>query len=850
MIQKIIRLSDFPLLNKLLTKGKTVLAHNKKNYYIELDQIKGDQIIHSEEIEADRNSNNRKNVIKLDFDTNKSKYFTVYNGEDGDKGNKGEIGEKGYKGNSFDKRTMLNRAEDALTIVNDDETNDSTAVWSAYRGKLMEDFLRSIAEKIITDEEYQLMFNEEFDEDGRPNDIHQVFIDLEFVTQNDNQSTALVHHDTKSYKTYVKYWTYEDEGEETYYIQLSDGTYQEVLNFNIWDDLYLNPDNDETYYTRKLVITETDPITGEVISSEYQYTPIIKPIWIDLEFTSTREDQKSIIVSNLEGDDDPSDISKETKEEEIIILHRPITSISIDGDDHITIPINSIFTKAINIQPIDYLNSPICIEYDETKIKVFEDGRIMALENNCETIIKIYSQENPEIYANIYVNVITYVDSIRFNTTSIKAFKDYTTTINYTVLPETASNKTIHWSSDDESVAVVDQSGTITLKDVGTTTIYAEATDGSGKVSRIDVIVDTAISDIVFNMIEGEVNPETNETTYTTDILVGIPTQIPVTILPENASNKLLVWESDNDDITVGVAENGINGQIYMTNKTNGTITIYPADGSDVIKHLNIIGKMPVRRITLDKVNATIDLGDTLQLNATITENADNRDIIWTSSNTDLATVTDSGLVRSIAGGDVIITAAAADGSGVKAYCDITCVVLITDITFNEKTIELHVGSTYAFRKGNISEGGNYQIAPTTANVTQLNWYTSDNEIASINNNGEITAYKEGKIKVYAAATDNSGVIASADVIVTVPSSQLLLSDYNLTLNVDQSYTLIATVTPDNTSLQNVEFTSSNPDIATVDANGNITAIRSGETSIFVRTIDTNISDKCDIIVL
>ena len=162
MIQKIIRLSDFPLLNKLLTKGKTILAHNKKNYYIELDQVKGDQIIHSEEIEADRDSGDRKNVIKLDFDNNKSRYFAVYNGEDGDKGNKGEQGEKGYKGNSYDKRTMLNRADDALTIVNDDETNDANAVWSAYRGKLMEDFLRSIAERIITDEEYQLLFNEEY----------------------------------------------------------------------------------------------------------------------------------------------------------------------------------------------------------------------------------------------------------------------------------------------------------------------------------------------------------------------------------------------------------------------------------------------------------------------------------------------------------------------------------------------------------------------------------------------------------------------------------------------------------------------------------------------------------------
>ena len=850
MIQKIIRLSDFPLLNKLLTKGKTILAHNKKNYYIELDQVKGDQIIHSEEISANPEDGERKNVIKLDFDTNKTEYFTVYNGEDGDKGNKGPVGEKGYKGNSFDKQTMLNRADDALVIANDDETNDATVVWSAYRGKIMEEFLRSIAEKIITDEEYQLMFNEEFDEDGRPNDIHQVFIDMEFVTKNNNKATALVHSDTKSYKTYVKYWTYEDDGVQSYYIKTGDGTYQEVLNFDLWNDLFLNPDNNETYYTRQLVITETDPITGEVVSSEYQYTPIIKPIWIDLEFTTTREDQTSNLLANVDGEDDPSDISKEEKEEEIIILHRPITSISIDGNDHITIPINSIFTKGINIQPTNYLNSPICIEYDETKIEVFEDGRIMALENNCETIIKIYSEENPEIYANIYVNVITYVDSIRFNTSSIRAFKDYETTIDYTVLPETATDKSITWTSSNEEIASVDENGKITLNSEGNVTIYAAANDGSGVISRIDVTVDTAVSDIIFNNIEPDINVETGEESYNMEILVGIPTVVPVTVLPETASNKQLVWESDNNNINAGAAENGSDGRIYITNKDNTTIRIYPEDGSDVIKYLNIIGKMPVRNLTLNMLNATIDLGDTLQLEYTITENADNKDIIWTSSNTNIATVSNTGLIRSIAGGNATITATAADGSGVKASCDITCVVLITDIIFNEKTIELHVGSTYAFRKGDITEGGNYQIAPTTANVTQLNWYTSNDEIASINNNGEITAHKEGKIKVYAAATDNSGVIASADVIVTVPSSQLLLSDYNLTLNVDQSYTLIATVTPDNTSIQNVEFTSLDPDIATVDSNGNITTISSGETSIFVRTLDTNISDKCDITVL
>jgi len=837
MIQKIIKLSDFPLLNKLLTKGKTILAYDKKNFYAELGQLKGDQITNVEEIEANRDAGDRANVIRVDFDNSKSKYFVVYNGEDGDKGNKGIVGEQGLKGNSFNKNEMINRVGDGLVIANDDVTNDSTAVWSAYRGKVLYEFLKSIAEKIVTDAEYQLLFNE------------QVFIDMEFTTKTNNQTCAIVHNDNKEYKTYIKYWTYEDEGSEEYYIKVGD-TFTIVNDFDIWDDYFLNPDNNETYYTRKLVITETDPITGDVISSEYQYTEIVKPVWLDLEFTSNIEDQTSNILHSRYGDDDPDDISKEEKEEEIVIIHRPITSITIDGngsslDNPLIIPINSILTKAINIQPSNYLNSPICIEYDDEKIEVFEDGRIMALENNCDTVIKIYSQENPSIYANIYVNVITYVDAIQFNTSVIRAFQGVSTTIDYTVLPETASNKSITWSSSNPEVASVDQNGTITLNQAGhTATIYAEANDGSGVVSRIDVTIDIAVEDILFP--DSKVITDENENeVQALDVLVGIPTVITANVQPEDASNKQLTWTSQNNAISVGSAANNIDGQIFLSSKIEDVISVKAVDGSNVEKQLYIIGKIPVRELTLNMNTATIDLGDTLQLEYTINDNADNKDVIWESSNENILTVNQNGLVRGVSGGNAIITVRALDGSGMSASCNITSVVLITDITFTQKNIELHVGSTYAFIKND-----NYTITPNNANVTQLNWYTSNDSIVSITNDGTITAIKEGKVKVYAAATDNSGIIASADVIVTVPSSELLLSDYNLTLNVDQTYTLVATVIPDNTSLQDVEFTSLDPNIASVDENGNITAISTGTTSIFVKTLDTNISDKCDINVL
>ena len=270
MIQKIIKLSDYPLLSKLINDGKTITAVNKQNFYITLDKIKGKKIVYSKEYEANRDDNQRENTIELGFDTKENVFFKLYNGLDGDKGLVGDKGPQGDQGESFNSRNMEERGAVPLPIVNNDTTDNSQAIWSAYRGKVMEDFLKSIAEIIISDEEYQLLFNEqEEDEFGNKNEYHQIFIDMEFITEHDDQSIALVHTDNKAYKTYVKYWTYENESAISYFknVGTSDNPiYEEVLGFDLWNDLYLNEENTETYYTRKLVVTSVDPISGEVLT--------------------------------------------------------------------------------------------------------------------------------------------------------------------------------------------------------------------------------------------------------------------------------------------------------------------------------------------------------------------------------------------------------------------------------------------------------------------------------------------------------------------------------------------------------------------------------------------------------
>ena len=885
MIQKIIKLSDYPLLSKLINDGKTITAIDKQNFYVTLDKIKGKKIVYSKEYEADRNSNERENTIELGFDTKENVFFKLYNGLDGDKGLVGDKGPQGDQGESFNSRNMEERGAVPLPIVNNDTTDNSQAIWSAYRGKVMEDFLKSIAETIMSDEEYQLLFNEqEEDEFGNKNEYHQIFIDMEFITDNDEQATALVHTDNKAYKTYVKYWTYENESAISYFRNIGTAespVYEEVLGFDLWNDLYLNEDNTETYYTRKLVVTSVDPISGEVLTSEYQYTPIEVPIWLDLEFTTDNEDKKTIILSAVDGTDD-GDVSKDEQEEEIQILYRPITNIKVDGNNEITIPINKIITKNINITPSNYVNAYIVIEYDENYIKVFEDGRIMALNKACPagTTIKIsamnkningeYVKSNT-IFDTITVRVVIYVEDIRFDSYNIEGLKGTTYTllpkpnddaiaptgvIYYEVVPKDASNKTIEFISSNSEYVEVDKdennNTVLIFKEEGEVTIYANAIDGSKFSSQFTALVITPVNEIIIDDIYDDNNM---------DALLGYTKNINARILPENATHKELIWSIKEEDQDLGnsisVADDRQTGQLFVASQQPFTIIVSSKDGV-VSKEILVNPRISVYNINLNIARMTIDLHEKYQLIAEINENAYNKKLLWTSSNENVLTVTQDGLVEAVGGGDAVITVSATDGSTAVATCEITSVVLITNITL-QQNIKYHLGNNY-----NPIE---YTITPTNANITNLTWYTSDESIATVNN-GQVRMIKEGKVKVYAVANDNSGIIASTNVEITVPTNKLLLvndeltyneSDeddkfYELTINVDENFTIVSIVEPDNTSNQNLQYVISDPNdnnIVYVDNNGNITALSQGTATLFVKTTDnTDLSQKLKINVL
>ena len=162
-------------------------------------------------------------------------------------------------------------------------------------------------------------------------------------------------------------------------------------------------------------------------------------------------------------------------------------------------------------------------------------------------------------------------------------------------------------------------------------------------------------------------------------ITKGKTYKLSYTIAPSNAGNKSLNFTSNNTAVAT-VSPTGV-----ITGKSAGTATITckAKDGSGKTATFKITVQNPavkVTKLTLNRKNATILKGKTLQLSATVKPtNATNKGVTWKSSNTRIATVSSSGKVTAKAAGTVTITCIAKDGSGKKATCKIQVVASQTE---------------------------------------------------------------------------------------------------------------------------------------------------------------------------
>lgn len=252
-----------------------------------------------------------------------------------------------------------------------------------------------------------------------------------------------------------------------------------------------------------------------------------------------------------------------------------------------------------------------------------------------------------------------------------------------------------------------------------------------------------------------------------------------------------------------------------------------------------------VTSVTLSQSSISLKEGNTCQLSSSVyPTNATNKNVNWSSSNTSVATVSSYGLVSAKSAGTATITCRAADGSGRYATCKVSveaATVYVTSITLTKTAATLYAGETTQL---------NASVSPSSATNKNVSWTSDYTAVATVSSTGLVSAKSAGTATITCKAKDGSGKKATCLITVkeTVKPTAITLSTSKASLTEGETIQLTATVTPFDAADKTVTWISDNAIVATVDADGVVTAKSAGTANV-IATTSNNLAAVCIIIV-
>ena len=420
--------------------------------------------------------------------------------------------------------------------------------------------------------------------------------------------------------------------------------------------------------------------------------------------------------------------------------------------------------------------------------------------------------------------VATPVTSVSLDKTSASLKAGETVTLTATVNPSDATDKTVTWSTSDATVATV-SNGVVTAKEVGTATITAQAGDKSAKC--VITVEATPVATVTLD--------KTNAT-----LRAGQTMTLTATVSPGNATDKTVTWSTSN--AAVATVTNGV-----VTAMKVGVATITAKAGDKTATCSITVEATPVASVTLDKTSVNLSTGQTVTLVATINpSDATDKTVTWSSSNTSIASVSDSGLVSAKSAGTATITAKANNGGNgnFTAHCTVTVtqnVIHVNKITIDNTSISGKPGDTKSLTA---------IVYPDNADDKSVVWFSSNESIATVSSTGIVTFIAPGETSIN-VKTNDGGYFATCSVYVQRISVQRIsLSQVPTTMEVGEtSERARVYVYPEDAYDKSVRWSSSNTAVVTVNDIGHITAVGEGTATVTVTTNDGNFSESATITV-
>ena len=309
------------------------------------------------------------------------------------------------------------------------------------------------------------------------------------------------------------------------------------------------------------------------------------------------------------------------------------------------------------------------------------------------------------------------------------------------ITPNKANNAKVTWSSSNDNIVSVDSNGMIIANSPGIAIIDAQ----------VNNLTDSCVVEVIHNNVEKiELN------FYSKTMQVGDETRLVATITPSNANVDVL-WESSNK--SVATVDN--NGNVKAISKGNAVIKAY-VNNKEITCQINVNEKnIPVKNIVLDNDSLVMNIGDVKTINAVVIPNdATDKELSWSSSDTNIISVNQKGQVEAKSVGDANVVVTSKDGN-VKVKCKVSVnkkksnYVIVDDSKYKiYSTIASYSSNTLKYRIVNVDKTDFVLIWVDDANK-QIN-----NVLAYSNTYGEKTAGEILNYEVQKAGLFNKGAIA------------------------------------------------------------------------------------------
>lgn len=497
------------------------------------------------------------------------------------------------------------------------------------------------------------------------------------------------------------------------------------------------------------------------------------------------------------------------------------------------------------------------------------------------------------LYVEITLGPVA-VTGVSLNNNSLELYESSSQTLVATVSPANATNKNVTWESSNESVATVDSSGKVSALSAGTTTITVTTEDGNKTAScLVTVKASVKVTGVTLNKSSITLTRTHTET-------------LTATVLPENASNKAVTWSSNNET----VASVSSTGVVTANAVGNAEITVTTQDGNKTATCNVTVNPIPVSSVTLDKESLDLKVNQSSELTATITpDNADSQTVTWSVNKDIVALSSTTGKTITVTGTtaseeSAIITATC---GGQSAICTVTVSESSTPVIGSEfelvsSTSDLNSGDyvilgCYAKQAVAGAFSGSYLQSVSTTIANDKVTLAEGMEVFEVEISGSDYNFKAIALaEYYLGYSGTSLTQEKSDFSVSISSGTLTMSggsnpmrynnDYprfrlysgstnmstvqfyklsgkvtgvslnasDIGLNNGDTYQLTATVLPAGALNKNVTWASSNESVATVNAEGLVTAsstAASGSTAtITVTTADGSKTATCKITVM